>query len=754
MADKKPQWKPTSSGKATPSSGTSKGKSGKPAPVRKSTREKIEEKAPLTTDTSKKGGKKSSKKASANKKKTKGQIVASVLKGFGIAFLSLVLLGFTAGCVVFMYLYSKAEIPSPDKFALAQNAYVYYDDGKTEIGMLAERNRQVIDAKTLPKYVGEAVIASEDRTFFTNSGVDVKGIIRAFTNNILGGKQQGASTLSQQYAERYYLGKTHGYSGKVKEAILALKINRQQTKQEILGNYLNTIYWGRGAYGIEAASEAYFGHPASKLTIEESALLAGIIPAPSAYDPAVNKEAAEKRFNRVLNLMVEDKWLKADARAKMKMPKTIKDEKGSNGHSGQTGYILQHVKQDLINKVGLTEEQIYGGGIRITTTINKAYQKAAYDAIWSIPKRPKGVRAALSAVDPKTGAVVAEYGGDDYQKIQTNAVTQDRESAGSTLKPFCVAAALRDGYSLYDTFQGKNPIYVGKTPIYNYGHVSYGRTNLIRAIALSLNVPFIDLNQKMGADKSLQAMIDAGIPKNTPGLEANVANCLGSANIHNIDLAEAYSTFASGGIHHDAYIVKEVKDAHGDVLYQARPNDEQRVFDEKVAADVITAIKASASYGTSKKLRALHRPVAGKTGTSENNISALQVAMTPNMTVVVSLYNIGPKGEALPIPAFGGEKEITGSTFPSTIALEFMKVALKDVPAENFPGTPTPPKPAPRPTQPAPQPDQNEQQNPGNQNHNSNPNPPNNGHISPHPTPQPQPTPPPTTHTPGIGTNH
>ena len=206
-------------------------------------------------------------------------------KRIGFSILTVFLGVFIAGMAVFLYLYNTLTVPAPDDLALAQKTTVYYSDGTTEMGTLGDINRQIIDTTTLPDYVSKTIVASEDRTFYTNSGVDLKGIFRALVNNLRGGARQGGSTLTQQYVERYYVGETTSYTGKLKEAVLAIKINREKSKDEVIGAYMNTIYFGRGAYGIDAAAQAYFGHGASQLTLSESALLAAVIPAPSAWDP-------------------------------------------------------------------------------------------------------------------------------------------------------------------------------------------------------------------------------------------------------------------------------------------------------------------------------------------------------------------------------------------------------------------------------------------------------------------------------------
>ena len=234
--------------------------------------------------------------------------------------LGLIGAGIVAGIGLFAYLYITTEIPQPEKVAMAENTTVYYNDGTTELGTFSKQNRTIIQCSALPKYVGNAIVASENRTFYKDNGIDLKGITRALINNLTTGTRQGGSTITQQYAERYYLGETTSYKGKVKEAILALKIAQTQDKDEVLCNDMNTIYLGRGAYGIQAAAKAYFNKDAKDLTLNEAAMLAGIIPSPSNWDPAVNKKKAASRFKRVINIMREDGYITASCRMCTRAP--------------------------------------------------------------------------------------------------------------------------------------------------------------------------------------------------------------------------------------------------------------------------------------------------------------------------------------------------------------------------------------------------------------------------------------------------
>ena len=612
----------------------------------------------------------------ANKGKKKRSLGARIGRGILFTFLGLII----AGLGTFLVAYAALTVPQADQVALAQTTTVYYADGTTEMGRMSQVNRKIIDASTLPDYVAHAVVASEDRTFYTNSGVDLKGIGRALVNNIRGGARQGASTLTQQYVERYYVGETTGYVGKAKEAILALKINREQSKDQIIGNYLNTIYFGRGAYGIEAASQAYFGHEAKDLTLSEAAMIAGIIPAPSAWDPAVDEEKARSRWTRVINLMVEDGWIsQADANA-AEFPKTIDpDTLGGPTMEGPTGYLMEQIRTELAQEGGFTADQLATGGYRIISTIDKEKQDQAVEAAeymytvrgWN----EDSMHVALTSLDPATGEIVAEYGGKDYLKRQQNGATQDIMAAGSTFKPFALIAHAEQGGSIYDTYDGSSPkTFSGLArPVSNDSGVSWGRQNLVNATKNSINTVFVGLNQEVGSATTKQVAIELGIPEDTNGLDDSLLNVLGFAAPHNIDLAHAYSTIASGGQRTNPHIVREVQNSDGSKVFQTTVNPKQ-VFDTKTMSTVLPALQAvTASGGTAEAAAVLKQDSGGKTGTSEEQKTAQFVGFTPSLVTAVSMYQLDENGSPVSLTNIGGLGQFHGGDWPVTVWVRYMK---------------------------------------------------------------------------------
>ena len=615
-------------------------------------------------------------------------------KRIGFSILTVFLGVFIAGMAVFLYLYNTLAVPAPDDLALAQKTTVYYADGTTEMGTLGEINRQIIDTTTLPDYVSKTIVASEDRTFYTNNGVDLKGIFRALVNNLRGGARQGGSTLTQQYVERYYIGETTSYTGKLKEAVLAIKINREKSKDEVIGAYMNTIYFGRGAYGIDAAAQAYFGHGAHELTLSESALLAAVIPAPSAWDPAVNPDKAKERWERDLNLMVEDGWITQAERDAAVFPETIDpDTLNSASMTGTNGYLMAQVKQELIASGQFDEDKISQGGLRITSTIVKEHQEQAVAAAEGMNEvegwDPTHQHVALSSMDPTTGEILAEYAGADYEKRQQNAVTQDIAMAGSSFKPFALLANARLGGTVYDTYSGKSPQYFRGmgTPVYNDGGYSFGNVTLVKATAYSMNTVFVGLNDDVEPENTLKAAIDAGIPEDTVGLNDELLNVLGPSSPHNIDLTTAYSTIANGGERVTAHIVKKVEDSNGKLLYSGDVAP-KRVFEVEEVSSIMPALEAvTTGDGTANRVDAsiARLTTAGKTGTSSDQLSAQFVGFVPGMVTAVSMYQSDDAGNSVPLDDVGGLDQFHGGDWPVDVWIDYMKPATANLPGDDFP---------------------------------------------------------------------
>lgn len=590
-------------------------------------------------------------------------------------FLVFVLIGVGA----FVYLYKTVGIPDPNKSFQTQTSFIYYANGKSKLGEFSDQNRTSIPYGKMPSDIRNAVVAAEDRTFWTNHGIDPKGIVRAAFSDARGNATQGASTITQQYVKILYLNQERSVSRKLKEAIISLKIQRTMTKQQILAGYLNTIYFGRGAYGIEAAAEAYFGVHAPNLTLKQAAVIASVLNDPYGLDPANGKDAKaalKKRYDYVLSGMASMGTVRASAakKAEKSLPAFPK-VKADNQYAGQKGHALTLVKNELV-ALGFTPEQIEGGGLRVTTTLTRKDMAAAQDGVEQIrehgtpdgagpalntatpalgpngKKQPsfgsKNLHIAVAEVQPGTGALRGFYGGQNYLQSETDWAVAGG-MVGSTMKPVTLATALEAGYSLKSTFQGTSPYRFpngetvaneGQSPSQPFGE-SYGQhVTATYALQQSINTAFIDMTQaipdgtqkiydnavKMGiapnpdlAKTQKGPHLPVGIPSTTLGLEPTDPRItLGKAVISPINMANTYATIANGGERANVHVVDRVTDASGKVLYQYQ-NATTQAIPQDVADDVSYALQQTAIAGTGETNASpsdLGRPDGGKTGTA------------------------------------------------------------------------------------------------------------------------------------------
>jgi len=583
--------------------------------------------------------------------------------------------------------YARIQVPAPSDFAQAQSSIFYYSDGATEMGRIGIANREAVSIADLPDYVPHTIVSAEDRTFYSNPGIDFLGTGRALFKTVVLGHKQGGSSITQQYVERYYVGKTTtDIPGKVKEALLALKIDQQQDKDRILENYMNTIYFGRGAYGIQAAAHEYFNVNAADLTVSQAALLAGIIPAPSAWDPRVNPVQAEARWNYVLDGMVTEGWLTPSDRLRLDFPETAEYRK-NNVFGGAQGYLLRDAIVEVAAKTGLSQDEVETGGFTIVTSIDWATQQAAQKAAATLPDgHSPDLRLAIVTLDPTSGAITSMYGGADYVTVQRNAVTQDIAQAGSTFKPFALIAALEKGIGLESVYNGASPQAVAgfSKPVKNFGNENFGDITITTATEHSVNTVYAQIARDVGPDKVVDVAVRAGLPENTSGLEANPANVLGTASPHPLDMAAAYATIAAQGVRRDPFLVKTVTDATGAVTY-AHKAAEKRVFSSAVMADTTYALQQVVLHGSGSYAARLDRPIAGKTGTSSDNKSAWFIGFTPQIVGAVALYQVGADGSVEAIAPFGGFKQITGGSVPCRIWTAMMGEVFPSLPVVQFP---------------------------------------------------------------------
>lgn len=590
------------------------------------------------------------------------------------------------GIGAFAYLYATTEIPQPESIAVAENTTVYYADGTTPIGTFSEQNREIIDCSVLPDYVGQAVVASEDRSFYTNRGIDLVGIARAFWNNLTTGSRQGGSTITQQYAERYYLGETTSYLGKAREAILALKIAQAQDKDQVLCNYMNTIYLGRG-YGIQAAAKAYFGKEAKDLTVAEAAMLAGIIPSPSSWDPAVDPEQAQARFTRVLRIMQEDGYITAQEQQEAQFPQTIEYTQ-QNSYQGANGYLLQMVRDELTGDGTFSAEQLDTGGYAIVTTIDKSKQDLMYSVVSPAQNGmqgviPDGMEFGGISVNAKDGSIISVYAGEDYLTKQLNQATQSVYEIGSTMKPMALLGAIQEGVNLDTVFNGNSPRKFDgiADPVGNFGNMSYGNVNLYTATAQSLNTVYMDVQAKLGTQRIAEIAKEAGAESDALD-GTNPFTVLGNNALTTKDVARMYATIANQGNRPNIHIVSSVKNTDGEDIYKA-PTETTQVFDANDTALVTKAMTGTVQNGTATEALAVGHNLAMKTGTANDSYAASAVGFTPSVVSVFAMWYPDANGNPQEVPAFGGWSG--GSDYPVHLFTQYMTQALAGTDNETFP---------------------------------------------------------------------
>ena len=593
------------------------------------------------------------------------------------------------GILGFIGLVFLTPVPTPNELATSQATIVYWNDGTTELGRLGDSTRRSIALSEIPEITQQSVLAAEDRTFYEHGGISPLGIGRAVFNNITGGSTQGGSTITQQYAKNAFLTQERAISRKVKEAILAFKLETVVSKDQILEDYLNTIYFGRGAYGIDAAARAYFNVPAAELTLAQSAALAAIIKSPGGLAPEENLGGLKARWTYVLDAMVLEGWItEAEANAAV-FPEIVK-VKATNRLGGQTGFLLNAVT-DQMRAIGFTDAEIQSSGLRITSTFSQVAQKAAVKAVRKVGPQTNtdGLRIGLAAVQPGTGEVVAMYGGRDYIEDQINNATQQFAQAGSTFKPFALAAAVDQQVSLASTYNGASPQTIKGYTLTNYGDRSYGYINLLTATENSVNTAYVNLEDQIGVDSVADAALRAGIPEDTPGMNLDnldLTFVLGTASPSGLDVANSYATFAASGIRATTSVVKKVMGSNGGVLYEHSP-DLTSQFTADTANTVSYALSKVVTNGTAFAAMALGRPAAAKTGTTDGNKSAWFAGYTPQLSTAVLMAK-EVDGVPVSLSGTGGLETVTGGSFPAAIWTAFMKAALEGMPVAEFPAPP------------------------------------------------------------------
>ena len=575
--------------------------------------------------------------------------------------------------------------------ALAENGVIFAGDGKTVLAVLrGDESRVVVPSESISPLVKQAIVAVEDKRFFEHRGIDLRGIGRAVWDNLVTGKvSQGGSTITQQLVKNAYITSEKTIARKLKEAALAWQLEQRWPKDRILTAYLNTIYFGDGAYGVQQAAETYFRIGASDLTLPQAALLAGIPADPSRYDPATNPRATLARRKIVLDAMLADGAVAArDYRAALRTPLPSPRDIHLPGVEGPAQHFVNYVKQQLVERYG--SAKVFGGGLRVQTTLDLDLQRLAREAIEKWLPDANGPAAALVAIDPRDGSLLAMVGGNNYRRSQFNLAVQGERQSGSAFKPFVLATALEQGISPFSVFPSKPltiPLGDRLWAVKNYENAYLGKADLIKATEQSDNTVFAQLTTLV-QPKSVAALAHRlGV---TRPLDTFFAIGLGADAVSPLEMARSYATLANGGVRMDSGLFGDRPRAITAIGTTLNPPEPVVAVSPSTAANVTSILRDVITKGTGQRAALADRAVAGKTGTTENYGDAWFVGYTPRLAVAVWVGY--PDGLQPMLHEFEG-KAVTGGSFPALIFKSFAETAFAKLrtPPEQLPSLSVPP---------------------------------------------------------------
>ncbi len=588
-----------------------------------------------------------------------------------------------------------AKLPLPTVDVPVETTFLLDANNNKLAELSAGENRVSVPLSQVSPDLVDAVLAAEDRDFFNHPGVDLSAIVRATWADLRGRPLQGGSTITQQYVKLVYTDRERTLTRKLKEATLALKLENQLDKEEILERYLNVIYFGRGAYGVQAASRSYFGRDVSELDAPRAAYLAGLIRAPEVADASRDPAMADQRRNTVLGAMERAGHLTADQRAEMQaVPVAAMEgfrpredavqDRIVGGHIG-TQHFVEYVRAQLLDRYG--EDALYGGGLRVHTSLDPQLQEAAFRSVYGTLDRPDDPAGALVALDA-AGHVKAMVGGRQLVPDSEESPYADVNFAlgkegggsgrqpGSAFKPFVLAEAVSEGYSVESAFPSPaEVVFPGANAgadytVRNYDNAGYGTQNLIEATRVSSNTVYAQLAEALGLEEVSETARRLGIRAEIPADQLSVA--LGALEVSVLDMADAYLTFATRGVQVDPVGVTSVTDGKGRVIDEFTAGRE-RVLEPEEADVVNFVLEGVVESGTGTRAK-VGRPVAGKTGTTQNNGDAWFIGYTPGLSAAVWMGY--PEGQAKPMSSVHGV-EVTGGSLPADIFRSFMSDALK-----------------------------------------------------------------------------
>ena len=606
---------------------------------------------------------------SYNRKKFKKQ---RQTEGFQYFFVILCASALAAGMALLLYFNSLPTISQLAEYEPTLTSQIVSSDDVV-IKTFGAYKSEKVSVDQMPDSLKKAIVAIEDKNFYSHKGFDIVALARSTMSNIMARRiVQGASTITQQLARILFLSQEKTFDRKFKELIIAYRLEKTIPKDQILEMYLNNVYLGEGAYGVEAASEIYFNKKVEELNLSESALIAGLPQAPSVYSPYQNMELALKRRSKVLKRMVEEGFITAEQAGEANNAKVLLSEEARRTALKKAPYFNDFVMRELKEKAGLTEDEIIQGGYKIYTTLNYDMQKAAEKSLrtgmreWGLSKPYN--QAALISYDTTSGQILAYIGGKDYSETQFDRVSQAVRQPGSSFKVFVYATAMEKGLTPFTKYPDK-PIKIGNWSPGNYGGKYRGEIPLYKALAYSSNAIAVKLIQDVGVEDVIRMANRLGI---TTPIAHDPTIALGSSAVKLIDMATAYGVFANGGVKVEPYAVERVETITGNIVYQAN-NNYKRIIDVKTVAYMVEMLKQVVKQGTGRA-SAIGRPSAGKTGTTDSYRDAWFMGFTPDIVTGVWVGNDNNTTNG----------NLTGGTVPAIIWRNYMKTVTKDKPVMDF----------------------------------------------------------------------
>ncbi|HVL50055.1 MAG TPA: PBP1A family penicillin-binding protein [Actinomycetota bacterium] len=625
----------------------------------------------------------------------------AIAAGLLLIGLPLLLVGIT-GLGAYLYFFKLSPpvvIPEPQGVNIARSSHIYAADGSLIATLRGANYRVPIDYRDMPRHLTRAAVASEDSRFFEHQGLDFMAILKAVTESQTSGQRlRGASTITQQYVGTVFVGKERTFTRKIQEAQIASQLEREVTKEKILERYLNTVYFGAGSYGVEAAANTFFGKSAKELTVSESAQLVALIPAPNRYSPYQNPARAEARRMEVLRRMEAGRFITSNEANEARRDKPVLQEARPTEEIYRYPWFVDAVKKYLQDRYGV--ERTFNGGLEVTTTIDPRMQDLAEAAVHEALPSPGDPYASLVSIEPSTGYVKAMVGGRDYQTEKFNIAIQGRRQPGSAFKPIVLVAALEAGMQPGNTFRGPSKICLSawrpKCEVSNFDNAGFGTIDLRKATVNSVNTVYAQLVLKVGPEEAVDTARRMGIPgpKWMPPRSGCVATAadpcrtkidpfpaltLGSEEVTPMEMASAFGTLAARGVYQAPRVVSRITEADGTVIEEG-PARAVEALDQQIADNANDIMQGVITGGTGTRAN-IGRPAAGKTGTAQDFQNAWFVGYTPELSTSVW---VGFKEANKPLLNVRGLNRVTGGTIPAQIWAAFMKPALGDAPVTPF----------------------------------------------------------------------